>query len=261
MQKQSHRSSLHLNLKMSQYKGASLIARPTTIYSALFICIAMLACGMTEAQRQAKGPPIPPQPWNSVHVRDKFIDRIGEDGFYCRLPAPALVVADTPLFGEYEKNTDTIVSPDWTQLTPEGKAVFADLAGPGSTPADAEKVFELEAHKWILIVETVRWWEACKQLTLKLTPYQAELQATRVALAYWRETDPDLVTQLLKIADTLNKEPSRVPPEQDFPTYFNQHYQKVASGKEYLWIQSQTVRTVAAEQPELIVVQALKRLE
>jgi hypothetical protein len=221
----------------------------------------LVALGTATAQRKPKGPLPPPQPWNSVHVRDKFIDRIGEDGFYCRLPAPALVVADTPLFGEYEKNTDTIVTPDWSQLTPAEAAIFADLAGPGSTRADAEKVFEMEAHHWILIVETVRWWEACKQLTLKLTPYEAELQATRVALAYWREADPDIVAQLVKISDKLDKEPTRVPPEQDFPTYFNQHYQKVDSGKEYLWIQSQVVKTVVAEQPELTVVQSLKRLE
>jgi hypothetical protein len=238
-----------------------VIARTSTTCSALLISFTLLMCGPTDAQRGAKGPPVPPQPWNSVHVRDKFIDRIGEDGFYCRLPAPALVVADTPLFGEYEKNTDTIVSPDWTQLTPAEKAIFTDIATAESTLADAEKVFEMEAHHWILIVETVRWWEACKQLTLKLTPYQAELQATRVALAYWRETDPDLVAQLMKISDTLSKEPTRVPPEQDFPTYFNQHYQKLASGKEYLWIQSQVVKTVAAEQPELMVVQSLKALE
>ena len=119
----------------------------------------------------------------------------------------------------------------------------------------------MEAHHWILIVETVRWWEACKQLTLKLTPYQAELQAVRVALAYWRETDPKVVDELTAIATTLDKDPSPVPPQQDFPTYFNQHYQTTASGREYLWIQSQVVKTVMAEQPELGVVQSLKNLE
>ena len=203
----------------------------------------------------------PPTLQTSIDTRDAFIDRIGEDGFYCRLPAPAIVIADTPLFGEYEKNTDNLVTPDWMQLKPEEKAIFGQLAGQGGTDAQAKEAFEMEAHHWILIVETVRWWEACKQLTLKLTPYQAEVQAVRVALAYWRERDPDVVQKLTAIVDTLDKEPSLVPPGQDFPTYFNQHYQKNASGKDYLWMQAQVLKVVMAETPEPTVVESLKRLE
>jgi hypothetical protein len=232
------------------------------IRSAITVAAIILGMGTAQAQKHKAGQAnVPPEPWPSIHVRDAFIDRIGEDGFYCRLPAPAIVVADTPLFGEYEKNTDTIVSPDWTQLTPEEKAVFHDIAGPGSTDPQAEQAFEMEAHKWILIVETVRWWEACKQLTLKLTPYQAELQAARVTLAYWRELDADVVAKIMAIVTVLDKEPTRVPPQQDFPTYFNQHFQTNASGKEYLWMQSQVIKAVAAETPEPSVVQTLKRLE
>lgn len=203
----------------------------------------------------------PPTLQTSIDTRDAFIDRIGEDGFYCRLPAPAVVVADTPLFGEYEKTTDNLVTPDWTQLKPEEKAIFAQLAGPGGTDEQAKKLFDVEAHHWILIVETVRWWEACKELTLKLTPYQAELQAARVALAYWRETDPDVVKQLGEIRDELDKGPNPIPAGQDFPTYFNQHYQRNATGRDYLWMQAQVVGAVMAEQPEPTVVQSLKRLE
>ena len=73
----------------------------------------LLSLDMAHGQKnKQKNANIPPEPWTSVHTRDAFIDRIGEDGFYCRLPAPALVVADTPLFGEYEKVTDTIVTPE-----------------------------------------------------------------------------------------------------------------------------------------------------
>jgi len=241
----------------------------TGIRSGVFGVVAVglaVAIGVGVA-RGEKHPPRAPTPEAYIPVRDAFIDRIGEDGFYCRLPAPAIVVADTPLFGEYEKNTDTLISPDWTQLTAAEKAVFVELAGPGAsgasgtTDAQARKVFEMEAHHWILIVETVRWWEACKQLTLKLTPYQAELQAARVTLAYWRERDPEVVAQLFAIVEVLDKLPSPIPEGQDFPTYFNQHYQKTASGREYLWIQAQVVKAVRAEEPEPTVVQAMKRLE
>ncbi len=220
----------------------------------------MAAAGGLAARADKHGPRAP-TPEAYIPVRDAFIDRIGEDGFYCRLPAPAIIVADTPLFGEYEKNTDTIISPDWTQLTAAEKAVFVDLAGAGANDAQARKVFEMEAHHWILIVETVRWWEACKQLTLKLTPYQAELQAARVTLAYWRERDPEVVAQLFAIVEVLDKLPSPIPEGQDFPTYFNQHYQKTATGREYLWIQAQVVKAVRAEDPEPTVVQAMKQLE
>jgi len=220
----------------------------------------LFAFAAAPAQKSKHTPP-PPVPNAYIPVRDHFIDRIAQDGFYCRLPAPAIVVADTPLYGEWEKNTDNLVTPDWTQLKPEDKALFAQLAGPGANDAQARAVFETEAHRWILIVQTVHWWEGCKQLTLKLTPYQAELQAARVALAYWRERDPAVVQRLVSIGETLAKEPSPVPAGQDFPTYFNQHYQTTASGKEYLWIQSQFLKELLAEDPEPAVVQTMNQLK
>jgi len=225
----------------------------------------VLAVGPAQGQFKKLPPPSqfknPPTLDTSIHVRDAFINRIAEDGFFCRLPAPAIIVADTPLFGEYEKNTDTLITPDWQQLKPEETAVFTELAGASSKDAQARTLFDMEAHHWILIVETVRWWEACKQLTLKLTPYEAELQAARVALAYWRERDPEVVARLAAIADTLGKAPSPIPPGQDFPTYFNQHYQKNASGKEYLWMQAQVVKAAMAETPEPTVVQTMNQLK
>jgi hypothetical protein len=228
--------------------------------AALGALVFLLAFVPAPAQK-SKRPPPPPVPNAYIPVRDHFIDRIAQDGFYCRLPAPAIVVADTPLFGEWEKNTDNLVTPDWTQLKPGDKALFTQLAGPAATDAQARAVFETEAHRWILIVQTVHWWEGCKQLTLKLTPYEAELQAARVALAYWRETDPAVIQSLVTIGDTLAKEPSPVPPGQDFPTYFNQHFQTTASGKEYLWIQSQVLKTIMAEDPEPTVVQTMNQLK
>jgi hypothetical protein len=171
------------------------------------------------------------------------------------------VVADTPLFGRFDRGSNNMITPDWKQLTPEEKAVFAELAGPRGTDAQAQAIFDVEAHHWIFIVGEVHWWEACKQLTLKLTPYEAEMQATRVALAYWRERDPDVVARLTTTVDALSKEPSLIPPGQDLPTYFNQHYLTTASGREYLWLQAQLVKIALADDPEPILVETLKRLE
>ncbi len=216
--------------------------------------------GAAHAQHGKHGPPpLVSAPY--IALRDAFIDRIAEDGFFCRLPAPAIVVADQPLFGKFDRGSNNIITPDWSQLSPAGKAVFADLAGAGATEAQEQKIFDMEAHHWIFIVGEVHWWEACKELTLKLTPYQAELQAVRVALAYWRERDPEVVTQLAAIADELAKQPSLIPPGQDLPTYFNQHYLTTASGEEYLWLQAQVVKVALADPTELTLVQAMKRLE
>lgn len=197
----------------------------------------------------------------SIDVRDAFIDRIGEDGFYCRLPAPGIVVADTPLFGEYEKVTDTLVTPDWKQLKPEESAVFYTLAGAGATEVQARELFDVYAHQWIVVAETVHWWENCKNLTLKLTPYQRELAGVRVALAYWKEHDPEVVAKLTIIAAALDKEPSPVPEGQDVPTYFNQHYQKDSTGKDYLWMQAQILKVALGETPERTVIETMNQLK
>jgi hypothetical protein len=203
----------------------------------------------------------PPTLQTSIDVRDAFIDRIGEDGFYCRLPAPGIVVADTPLFGEFEKVTDTLVTPDWKQLKPEETAVFYMLAGPGATEDQAKGLFDVEAHHWMVVAETVHWWENCKNLTLKLTPYERELAGVRVALAYWKEHDPEVVAKMTAIAATLDKEPSPVPAGQDVPTYFNQHYQKDSTGKDYLWMQVQVLKVAMAETPEPTVIETMNGLK
>ena len=197
----------------------------------------------------------------SIDVRDAFIDRIGEDGFYCRLPAPGIVVADTPLFGEFEKVTDTLVTPDWKQLKPEESAVFYTLAGSGASEAQARELFEVYAHRWIVVAETVHWWENCKNLTLELTPYQRELAGVRVALAYWLEHDPEVVQKLTAVAKALDKEPSPVPEGQDVPTYFNQHYQKDSTGKDYLWMQAQVLKAALAEAPVPTLIETMNQLK
>jgi hypothetical protein len=110
-------------------------------------------------------------------------------------------------------------------------------------------------------VETVHWWEACKNLTLKMTPYQRELAATRVALSYWREKDPDVSARRSTIAAELDKEPSPVPEGQDVPTYFNQHFQRVSTGKDYLWMQAQLVKAAIEEKPEQALIQAMNQLK
>jgi hypothetical protein len=232
--------------------------------------VLVLGCGGAQGQfsDKMKNPKEPQLPFKnpptlqaSIDVRDAFIERIAEDGFYCRLPAPGIVVADTPLFGEYEKVTDNLVTPDWKQLKPQEAAVFTMLAGPGATEEQARELFEVEAHHWIVVVETVHWWENCKNLTLKLTPYQRELAGTRVALAYWKEHDPEVVAKLTAIAAALDKEPSPVPAGQDVPTYFNQHYQKDSTGKDYLWMQAQILKVAMAETPELTVIETMNQLK
>ena len=232
----------------------------TGIWAGLCAVVAglVVGCGVGAAQGLRFNSPTLD---TAMRERNAFIDRIGEDGFYCRLPAPAIVVADTPLFGRFDRGSNNMITPDWKQLTPEEKAVFAELAGPGGTDAQAQAIFDVEAHHWIFIVGEVHWWEACKQLTLKLTPYEAEMQATRVALAYWRERDPDVVARLTTTVDALSKEPSLIPPGQDLQTYFNQHYLTTASGREYLWLQAQLVKIALADDPEPILVETLKRLE
>ena len=194
-------------------------------------------------------------------VRDAFVARIHADGFSCPIPVPAILVEDVPSFGQYDEKNNVIRTSDWTMLSPQEKAFFFQLAGPGAKEADVRTTFDKGAHGWIFIHELGHWWQACRNVTSESSPYQLEFGADRISLAYWREVDPTVVDTMMPIfRGVLDHSLNPVSPGEDVEAYFNKHYQELGPSRAYPWFQSRMNVAANNEEPSPTFIQALLSL-
>jgi hypothetical protein len=195
---------------------------------------------------------------NATARRDAFIARIHAAGFACPIAAPAIVVEDVPSWGQYNDANNTLRTSDWTVLRPEEKAFFVHLAGPGADDAAARAVFEKAAHGWIFVHELGHWWQACRGFLADHSHYQVESGANRIALAYWRETDPEIAALMMSLFHgVLDHAPSPVPAGQSVEEYFNKNYETLGPSPAYPWFQSQMGVSLEQEKPAPTLVEAL----
>ncbi len=191
-------------------------------------------------------------------LRDAFIARIHSAGFTCPIAAPTIVVEDVPSFGQYQPESNILRTSDWTVLRPEEKAFFVQLAGPGADESTVHTVFEKAAHGWIFVHELGHWWQACSNSNVHRSHYQVEYGANRIALAYWRETDPGVVTLTMSLFHgVLDHVPSPVPAGQEVEDYFDKNYETLGPSPAYPWFQSRMNVTLEEEKPAPTLVMVL----
>ncbi len=194
-------------------------------------------------------------------LRDAFIARVKTKGFTCTLQPPPILVEDVPSFGQYNYETNTLRTSDWTLLNPRECAFFTQLAGPGATEVKAQTFFEAAAHHWIFIHELGHWWEACTGVDKKQTPWEAELNANRVSLAYWREVDPAIVAFVEPVFQSVvDHAPSPLPAGDEMKTYFNKHYQALGPSPAYPWFMSQMNVAAFQEVPQPAFAEVLRSI-
>ena len=102
------------------------------------------------------------------------------------------------------------------------------------------------------------WVQACKQASFERNPYGLKLGANRLAGAYWREKDPELLVHMRAIFDgVLQHAPNPVPEGQDVEPYFNANYEKLGPSPAYPWFQSRMCVTALDEKPAPMFAQAI----
>ena len=191
-------------------------------------------------------------------LRDQYVGQLKTDGFTCPIPAPKILVEDVPSMGQYDDETNTLRTTDWTLLNPQEKAFMRHLAGPDAREPEMRAVFEKAAHQWIFVHELGHWWQACRGYTPTHTHYQVESGANRIALAYWRERDPSVETLMARLFhQVLDTMPSPVPAGEPVEVFFNRNYETLGSSPTYPWFQSRMNATLEEEMPKPSLQQAL----
>jgi len=81
--------------------------------------------------------------------------------------------------------------------------------------------------------------------------YAFELEANRIAAAYWNEHDPVVITHEQHVFQTiLEGWPNPVPKGQATAAYFNENYEKLGPTPAYIWFQAKMCVDTFAEQPQ-----------
>jgi hypothetical protein len=181
-------------------------------------------------------------------LRDEFVQRVGEVG-YKACAAPVIELGDPPSFGNYVAKRNTLIIGAWSHLSADEKQGFEDMArkmGPG---AAARPVFENGTYRWVFVRELGHWWQTC-QHKRRPQSYAEESGASRVALAYWHEQDPQFAGHLVRGFRTLvNSRASPVPAGQSPQKYFDAHYQSIIHSDDYVWFQGKIISDLAEHAP------------
>jgi hypothetical protein len=183
-------------------------------------------------------------------LRDTFVAATVAAGYKCAISPPTIVVASIFSYGNYDEATNTLTTSAWELLTPEEKARFYRLAGADATDDSARQQFEIGVHHWVFVHELGHWWQTCRHVANE-DHYLYESGANRIATAYWREHNRDiLVAQRTTFDYVLTRVPDPVPEGESVESYFNSHYpDKFKSGPEYTWFQARMCLRVFDEHP------------
>lgn len=168
-------------------------------------------------------------------------------------PAPAAEVRTTPYLIHYRpagtQARHAVVLPWWADLTDDARAFFARF----TAAAEGRELFHALFHRFLVPHEAAHWLQADAGLLSRDRMYQAEIDANRVAAAYWRtvpggEAFLARVEQLVTAALALLSDP--VPTGIDPETFFDANYLKLAEEPaKYAYFQFRWIAGAIREQP------------
>jgi hypothetical protein len=183
-------------------------------------------------------------------LRDAFVKQAAKSGVSCAIRPPAIVVQDVPSFGSYDPDTNTLTSPAWEQMSTEERSIFYKGLPPGANEEEARADFEIGVHHWVIVHELGHWWEACRGLVDHGDHYAFELEADRIAAAYWTEHDPSVIAHQTAIFGAiLRKWPNPVPPGQDAKSFLNANIDALVPTRDYIWFQAQMCLIAFSQKP------------
>ncbi len=206
-------------------------------------------------------------PWPGDPVLDQlkaiaqnFEQRVRSAGFDASSLHPAILLDTPPQLSKYSRNDNTIHTSRWEELTPDVRDRFERWAGDGGDRT-GKQLFDEMFHRFFFVHELGHWLQVqAKRDTNDV--YSRELEANRLAVAYWRENDAPYLTALLARFRSIGAGlPDPVPAGQDAESYFNSNYARLGSNPDaYGWFQTRMVISAGAERPVRTFAETVQRL-
>src|SRR5580704_14689303 len=182
-------------------------------------------------------------------LRDSFVNQVKAEGFQPSLPPPTIVLDDPPSLGNYENEKNLLHIAAWQSLAPDQQARFVRMADRVGRGQSGQEAFEESVHHWVFVHELGHWWQACQH---KITEnhYSVEYGANRIAAAYWRLKDQELMERTSKrMAMGIAAMPNPVPEGESPERYFNENYEKLGPTPAYIRFQYEMILKLVEEKP------------
>jgi hypothetical protein len=230
-----------------------LVRHRASLGLALLICTQLVVCSTRSiAQSPAAGGATETSTDSDAltKARDEFAKELALAGVKCPIGLPKVLLKDVKSWGHYDSDTNTLTTPLWSQLSDEQKGLFTRLAGPSATEGAARAEFETGIHHWVFVHELGHWTQTCTDSNKGKSHYEVEFGANRIAMAYWREQDPEIVEHMVGRFRGVLTRPSPVAAGQTPENYFNENYEKLAGTPAYTWFQAQMVVAAYEEAPK-----------
>jgi hypothetical protein len=183
-----------------------------------------------------------------MRLRDLFVTKAVAEG-YRACPAPRITLRNTPSFENFIPETNEIVVATWDSLSNAEREDFAGIAARIGGRATAVSVFEGGTYRWVFVHELGHWWQSCRQQT-RPNSFEEENGANRIALAFWRQQDPQFAEGIVHGFQALaHAFPSPVPTGQTLQEYSDANFASISHGDTYTWLQASSIAALAAEDP------------
>ena len=182
-------------------------------------------------------------------LRDSFVNDIQSFGYKPSLPLPELILDNPVSFGNYDDSSNTLhTTTSWKDAPDEVKQFFNGAVKSMDSTETGEVFFNKATHKWIFIHEFGHWWRACQKQ--KVSHYDEEMGANRIAVAYWREKDTSFMNWQLNVFENfVSHFPNPVPAGISKEKYLNDNYETIGASPAYTWYQAQMIVAAYYEKP------------
>lgn len=209
-----------------------------------FTASALAVLAMPRVALAADTPPAPTAAQTAVEgIVADFSARAHAAGLPATVVTPVVVFRTTPALSVF--TPQGILIAQWSELPPPAQAQFDAWAAVAGSSWTGARLFE-EMFHWFLVPHEMTHWVQTRGGTQRLTDrYATEVEANRVAVAYWRRSDAGRA-RLDALAAGLTslhaKMPSPVPTGADPAQYFQTNYGTLAvDPNAYGWYQLRMV--------------------
>jgi hypothetical protein len=191
--------------------------------------------------------------------------RFSSQGYVGSTSAPAVVVDSTPQLSYFVAQENAVHTSQWSSAALEWQQAFnrwAALVGGGLS---GERLFGDTLNKFFFVHEISHWAQSLyepRANSLHVNSYEYELEADRLAVAYWRSEDPAFLAALMREFHVIAaKLPSPVPHGETPRQYFAENFRAVAANPDaYAWYKLDTALHAYEEAPAPSLQELIRRL-
>ena len=190
-------------------------------------------------------------------IRDRFVAAVRHCGIAPPFVPRVVVDTSSTIDVHYSSDDRSIHLTDWANLDANSRGAITAWAAQGTLGLGPEAMYREMFDSFIVPHELGHYLQGFSGRWRVLTHWQAELEANRIAVAFWslqRGAEGDVAARIRNISRFTDGLPNPVPAGEDAEAFFNRNYAAFERGEEgplnpmnYSWFQARMMTTAHRE--------------